>query len=83
ADPAIFGNYLATEEDRRALREGVRIARKVAAQPALSRYVSGEYDPGESVQTDAEIDSWIAANGETIYHPVGTCRMGVAGDPMA
>jgi choline dehydrogenase len=82
-DPAIFGNYLATEEDRRAIREGVKIARKVAAQPALARYRSAEHEPGEAVQTDAEIDAWIAATGETIYHPVGTCRMGAVGDPMA
>jgi choline dehydrogenase len=83
ADPAIFANYLATEEDRRAVREGVKIARAVAAQPALSRYVSAENTPGPEVKTDAEIDAWIARTGETIYHPVGTCRMGAAGDPMA
>ena len=83
ADPAIFANYLATEEDRRALREGVKIAREVASQPALARYRSAENTPGEGVQTDAEIDAWISRTGETIYHPVGTCRMGAAGDPMA
>jgi choline dehydrogenase len=83
ADPAIFANYLATEEDRRAIRQGVKIAREVAAQPALSRYRSAENAPGDEVQTDAEIDAWIARTGETIYHPVGTCRMGAAGDPMA
>ncbi len=83
ADPAIFANYLATDEDRRALREGVKIARKVAAQAALAPYNSGEHEPGAAVQTDAEIDAWIAATGETIYHPVGTCRMGAADDPMA
>ena len=83
ADPTIFANYLATDEDRRALREGVRIAREVASQPALARYRSAENEPGAAVQTDAELDAWIARTGETIYHPVGTCRMGVAGDPMA
>ena len=83
ADPAIFANYLATDEDRRAIREGVKIARQVAAQAALAPYNSGELEPGAQVVTDAEIDAWIATAGETIYHPVGTCRMGVAGDPMA
>ena len=83
ADPAIFANYLAAEEDRRALREGVKMMRKVAAQAALKPYVTSEYSPGDGVQTDAEIDAWIKKTGETIYHPVGTCRMGVAGDPMA
>ena len=57
--------------------------RQVAAQAALKPYVSGEYEPGPTVASDAEIDALIAASGETIYHPVGTCRMGVAGDPMA
>jgi choline dehydrogenase len=83
ADPAISANYLATEEDRRSLREGVKMMRKVAEQPALKPYVSAELFPGPAVQTDAEIDAWIRASSETIYHPVGTCRMGVAGDPMA
>ena len=82
-DPAISANYLATEEDRRALREGVKMMRKVAEQPALKPYISAELFPGPAVQTDAEIDAWIRASSETIYHPVGTCRMGVAGDPMA
>jgi len=82
-DPTIFANYLATEEDRRAVREGVKIARQVAGQPALDPYRGEEYSPGKSVQTDDEIDAWIRANAETIYHPVGTCRMGVAGDAQA
>ncbi len=82
-DPAIFANYLDREEDRRAIREGVKMMRKVAAQPALAPYITAEYAPGAAVQTDAEIDAWVRQTGETIYHPVGTCRMGVAGDPMA
>ncbi|HZZ30672.1 MAG TPA: choline dehydrogenase [Phenylobacterium sp.] len=83
ADPAIYANYLRAEEDRRALREGVKMMRKVAGQGALDPYRSEEYAPGAGVQTDAEIDAWIKQTGETIYHPVGTCRMGAAGDPMA
>ncbi|MGZ3402568.1 MAG: choline dehydrogenase, partial [Phenylobacterium sp.] len=83
ADPAIFANYLSAEEDRRALREGVKMMRKVAEQSALGPYISEEYAPGAAVRTDAEIDAWIKKTGETIYHPVGTCRMGAAGDPMA
>lgn len=82
-DPTIFANYLATDEDRRAVREGVRIARDVASQSALDPYRTSEYSPGKDVKTDAEIDAWIRANAETIYHPVGTCRMGAAGDAMA
>jgi choline dehydrogenase len=82
-DPAIFPNYLAAEEDRRALREGVKIVRAVAAQPALTSLHAGEYSPGPSVSTDADIDAWIRREGETIYHPVGTCKMGAADDPSA
>jgi choline dehydrogenase len=82
-DPAIFANYLSAEEDRRALREGVKMMRKVAEQSALDPYRTEELFPGKAVQTDAEIDAWIKSAAETIYHPVGTCRMGAVGDPMA
>jgi choline dehydrogenase len=83
ADPAIFANYLATEEDRRALREGFKMVRDVAGQKALLAIRGDEVEPGAAVQTDDEIDAFIRKNAETIYHPVGTCRMGAAGDPMA
>ncbi|MBW8815954.1 MAG: choline dehydrogenase [Caulobacterales bacterium] len=83
ADPAIFANYLSAEEDRRALRQGVRMMREVAKQAALKPFVTCEFAPGEAVQSDAEIDAWIRKSAETIYHPVGTCRMGAVGDPMA
>jgi choline dehydrogenase len=83
ADPAIFANYLATEEDRRALREGFKMVREVAGQKALRAICGDEVEPGPQVQTDDEVDAFIAKNAETIYHPVGTCRMGAAGDPLA
>ncbi len=83
ADPAIRANYLAAEEDRRALREGVKMVREVVAQSALQSIRGAELFPGPGVQSDAEIDAWIRRAGETIYHPVGTCRMGVSGDSMA
>ncbi len=82
-DPTIFANYLAAEEDRRALREGAKIMRQVGAQPALTALHAGEIEPGPAVQSDAELDAWIRRSAETIYHPVGTCRMGVEGDRMA
>ncbi len=82
-DPTIFANYLAAEEDRRAMREGVKIAREAAHQAALDPYRGEEFSPGKDVKTDADIDAWIKRTGETIYHPVGTCRMGVAGDEYA
>jgi choline dehydrogenase len=83
ADPAIFANYLSAEEDRRAIREGVKMMREVAAQSALDPYRGAEFAPGRDVKSDAEIDAWVRQNAETIYHPVGTCRMGAAGDAMA
>ena len=82
-DPMIFAGYLATEEDRRALRAGVAIVRDVAGQRALTALSAGEIEPGEAVSTDADIDAWIRRAAETIYHPVGTCRMGVPGDSQA
>lgn len=81
--PAIFANYLATEEDRRAIREGVKMMRDVVRQAALDPYRGAEFSPGEAVQTDEEIDAWVRGTSETIYHPVGTCKMGADGDAMA
>ena len=83
ADPAIRCNYLSTDEDRRALREGAKMVRDVAGQAALKSIRGEELFPGPSVISDADIDAWIRRTAETIYHPVGTCRMGVAGDAMA
>ena len=83
ADPAIFANYLATEEDRRALREGAKMTRELAGQNALKAIAGQEESPGTEVRTDADLDAWIRRSAETIYHPVGTCRMGRAGDAMA
>jgi choline dehydrogenase len=82
ADPAIFVNYLATAEDRRALRAGIGIVRDVVSQDALAGLRGPEEEPGEAVRTEAEIDAWIRRTGETIYHPVGTCRMGSPDDRM-
>lgn len=83
ADPVILANYLATPEDRRVMREAVRIGRRVAEQPALDPYRVAELAPGPDVRTDDEVDAWVRATAETIYHPVGTCKMGTADDPMA
>ncbi|HEY2709506.1 MAG TPA: choline dehydrogenase [Caulobacteraceae bacterium] len=83
ADPAIFANYLATDEDRRALREGAKMTRELAGQAGLKEIAGDEVFPGPDVKSDADIDAWIRRAAETIYHPVGTCRMGRAGDPMA
>ena len=84
ADPAIFANYLATEEDRRALREGAKMVREPRRPGGADSHPRRRGDARRRrSQTDAEIDAWIRRSAETIYHPVGTCRMGVAGDPLA
>ncbi|WP_334654760.1 choline dehydrogenase [Sphingomonas panaciterrae] len=83
ADPLIYANYLASEVDRRVMRDCVHMGREIAYQAALDPYRGAEYAPGRDVQTDDQIDAWIRANAETIYHPVGTCKMGTDGDPMA
>ncbi len=82
-DPAIFANYLQSHEDRRVMRECVRIGRDVASQVALDPYRADELAPGAAVRTDEEIDAWVRRSAETIYHPVGTCRMGPASDARA
>jgi choline dehydrogenase len=74
--PAIDPNYLATEEDRRAMREGVRMVRDICAQAPLAPYRGREMLPGAEVASDADIDAYIRRSGETIYHPVGTVAMG-------
>lgn len=83
ADPLIFANYLSAHEDRRVMRECVKIGRDVASQHALDPYRADEIYPGVSVRSDEEVDAWVRATAETIYHPVGTCKMGADGDPMA
>jgi choline dehydrogenase len=79
--PLIQPNYLATENDRRTMREGVKITRRVFAQRSFDPYRGPELSPGAHVQSDAEIDAFVRKNAETIYHPVGTAKMGK--DPMA
>ena len=59
------------------------MTRELAGEPALKAICGREESPGEDIRTDAEIDAWIRDTAETIYHPVGTCRMGRAGDPLA
>jgi choline dehydrogenase len=74
--PLIQPNYMATENDRRSLREGVKIARDVFRQKAFEPYRGAEIMPGESVTSDEGIDDYIRRTAETIYHPVGTAKMG-------
>ena len=76
APPLIQPNYLEAEEDRRALREGVKMAREIFAQKAFAPYRGPELMPGAQVRSDEDIDTFVRKTAETIYHPVGTARMG-------
>lgn len=82
AAPAIQPNYLHAEADRLALRRAVAVAREVFAQPAFAPYRGVELMPGAAVADDAAIDGWIRRTAETIYHPVGTARMGTDGESV-
>ena len=81
AEPAIKPNFLSEALDRNALVEGIRIARNVAKAPSLARFVDYEMNPGDAVQSDDEILDYCRSNGGTVYHPIGTCKMG--SDPLA
>jgi choline dehydrogenase len=80
--PIIQPNYLEAEEDRRALREGVKLARDVFAQAAFDPYRGPELMPGAHVQKDDQIDVFVRKTAETIYHPVGSAKMGVDEDAV-
>jgi len=89
ADPAdkpiIQPNYLASEEDKRVAANSICVTRKIVSQPALQRFRPVEYLPGESVRSDDEAALAQAAGdiGTTIFHPVGTTKMGRKEDPLA
>jgi len=74
--PIIQPNYLEAEEDRRALREGVKIARELFAQASFDAYRGPELMPGAHVRSDEQIDNFVRKTAETIYHPVGSAKMG-------
>jgi choline dehydrogenase-like flavoprotein len=83
--PAIEPNYLSTQDDRRVAADSIRITRRIVAQPALQKYSPVEYLPGESIRSDDEAALEKAAGdiGTTIFHPVGTAKMGRDDDPRA
>jgi choline dehydrogenase len=82
--PRIKPNYLSTDEDRRIAASAIRLTRRIAAQPALARFHPEEYLPGAAVRDDDEAGLVKAAGdiGTTIFHPVGTAKMGLSSDPM-
>jgi choline dehydrogenase len=79
--PLIQPNYLASEADMEVLVQGVRIARRLAQTNAFAPFLGEAIQPGPAVQSEADIRAYIRGNASTVYHPVGTCKMGV--DPWA
>ncbi len=76
AQPAIRPNYLSTESDRQVAADSIRLTRRIVAQPALQRYRPEEFKPGPAYQSEEELVEAAGNVGTTIFHPVGTCRMG-------
>ncbi|MCG7621659.1 GMC family oxidoreductase N-terminal domain-containing protein [Halomonas sp. DSH1-27] len=81
--PAISPNYLSTPEDRKVAADSLRVTRRIAEQPAFAKYSPEEVKPGVEYQTDEELTRLAGDIGTTIFHPVGTTRMGKGDDPMA
>ncbi len=81
--PAIAPNYLSTDQDRKVAADSLRLTRCIVAQPALARYQPQEWKPGVQYQSDHELAKLAGDIATTIFHPVGTTRMGPADDPLA
>jgi 4-pyridoxate dehydrogenase len=87
ADPRapvrIRQNFLSTDNDKRTIRGGLKLVRRMAQTAPLSGFVARELKPGPDVQSDDALDAYIRATAATAHHPLGTCKMGPAGDKMA
>jgi choline dehydrogenase len=81
--PAIAPCYLSTDEDRKIAADSLRLTRNIVAQPALQKYLPEEYKPGVEFQTDDELAKLAGDIATTIFHPVGTTKMGRDDDPLA
>jgi choline dehydrogenase len=81
--PQIAPNYLSTDADRQVAADSLRLTRRIAAQPALAPYQPEEWKPGTQFQSDEDLARLAGDIGTTIFHPVGTARMGRLDDPQA
>jgi choline dehydrogenase-like flavoprotein len=79
----IHQNFLATENDWKVLRAGVRIFREIAHQRSFDRFRGAEVLPGAAKTSDSELDALTRATALDVHHPLGTCRMGPASDPVS
>ena len=86
ADPSapvrIVQNFLATDNDVRMIREGVKLGRDIASRKGLDRFRGHELTPGPECRTDAEIDAFVRRTAITVHHPCATCAMGVGDDAV-
>ena len=81
--PAIAPNYLSTDEDRKVAADSLRVTRRIMSQSAMASYAPEEYKPGVQYQSDEDLARLAGDIASTIFHPVGTTRMGRDDDPMA
>ena len=79
--PKIKQNFLSNLKDWATLRDGLRIARDIAAQPCMKDFIEQEILPGASKTSDEELNNHISGTAITLHHPLGTCRMGPENDP--
>jgi choline dehydrogenase len=81
--PAIAPHYLSTPEDRQVAADSLRVTRRIVAQAALAKYQPEEWKPGTQYETDEDLARLAGDIATTIFHPVGTTKMGRDNDPMA
>jgi choline dehydrogenase len=81
--PAIHPHYLSTDEDRKVAAESLRVTRRIVSQPAMARFQPQEWKPGVQYQSDDDLARLAGDIATTIFHPVGTTKMGAADDPLA
>jgi 4-pyridoxate dehydrogenase len=81
--PRIRQNFLATDNDWKTLRAGLRMVREVCRQKPMQAFMAREIAPGDGGDSDADLDAYIRQSSITVHHPLGTCKMGVAADRMA
>lgn len=74
--PSIRPNFLASEVDQKCIIGSMQLARRIVSQPAIAKFIDFEMSPGPQVTKDSEWLEFARSNGQTIYHPIGTCRMG-------
>lgn len=82
AQPTISPKYLSTQRDRDIAVRSIRLTRRIVAQPSFARFRPEEFKPGPAYQTEADLERAAGEIGTTIFHPVGTCRMGADRDSV-